>query len=207
MCIPPNTVAEKWWKGNKTPLPMQNSSTTLLNSKRSNIASYTWFYDDVLSNVVGRVHWNRQTLNAKGVDLATVSDEALGLLIVDNCWASWSIRSAGPHEPEDVLIEALAKENPEVSGKAWDNLSKEEQIQAKKSRAKVILGLTKYTARGAAVGSTGTGWSDAGLTKFNDLCKEVVEDRKKDKGAFDDHYQEQRKVGMAGKRKRKKTLR
>jgi hypothetical protein len=54
-----------------------------------------------------------------------VSDEALGLLIVDNCWASWSICSAGPLEPEDVLIEALAKESPEVSGKAWENLSRE----------------------------------------------------------------------------------
>jgi hypothetical protein len=179
---------------------MQATCTTLLNSKRSNIANYSWFYDDVLSTVVGRNHWRKQCLQTTGTALASVTDEALGLLIVDNCWASWCIRSAGPDEP-DVLIEALAAVDPDTAaGVDWDSLTKEKKVLARKSRAKAILGLTKYTSRTA--GAKGTGWSEEGIDKFNELCVNVAKDRANDKGKFDAYYMKQKNISMQGKRQR-----
>jgi hypothetical protein len=172
-----------------------------MSSKRSNLSSYSWFYDDVLSNVVGRIHWSKQSLHTRGTELASVSDEALGLLIVDNCWASWSIRSEGRDEPEDVLVEALANDDPAgVSGKDWANFSKAQQLQARKSRARVILGLTKYTTKTS--GTKGTGWTEEGLNRFNELCTQVVEDRKMNGGTFDDYYMEHKKNNKTGRRDR-----
>jgi hypothetical protein len=104
-----------------------------------------------------------------------VNDEALGLLILDNCWVCWCLQSAGPDKP-DVMVEVLAAVDPNVTtGVDWESLSKVKQILARKTRAKVVLGLTKYTTR--AAGTKGTGWSEEGLDKFNKLCKQVAENK------------------------------
>jgi hypothetical protein len=123
---------EKWWKGNKTPLPDPATCVTLLNSKQSNLSNYLWFYDDVLSTVVGRNHWRKQCIHTTGTKLASVTDEALGLLILDNSWVYWCIRSAGPDKPY-VMVEALAVVDPSgTTGVDWESLSKEKQILARK---------------------------------------------------------------------------
>jgi hypothetical protein len=67
------------------------------------------------------------------------------------------------------LIEALAAVNPDMAaGVDWDSLTKEMKVLARKSRAKAILGLTKYTSRTA--GAKGTGWSEEGIDKFKGLA-------------------------------------
>jgi hypothetical protein len=70
-----------------------------------------------------------------------------------------------------------------TTGVDWESLSKEKQILARKTRAKAVLGLTKYTTR--AAGTKGTGWSEEGLDKFNKLCKQVAENWASDKGKFE----------------------
>lgn len=150
---------------------------------------------------MGRNHWRKQCIHTTGIKLASVTDEALGLLILDNCWVCWCLRSAGPDKP-DVMVEALATVDPSVTtGVDWESLSKEKQILARKTRAKAVLGLTKYTTR--AAGTKGTGWSEEGLDKFNKLCKQVAENRASDKGRFDEYYMQHKKETVHGKPSRR----
>jgi hypothetical protein len=60
-------------------------------------------------------------------------------------------------------------------------LEQREADSCKKTRAKAVLGLTKYTTR--AAGTKGTGWSEERHDKFNKLlCKQVAENRASDEG-------------------------
>lgn len=207
-CAVPNSSStflyspEKWWKGVRIPLPDKSSCSTLLTSKRSNLVSYFWFYDDVLSCVVGRKHWRDQSINTKGTKIATVSDEALGLLIVENCWASWCARSNGPDGPL-VLASAFTAASPELGDLAWENMTKEQQDEARKTRAKEVLGLAKYTTKETGKKET-SGWSKEGINRFNTLCQEVVANRVADKGNFDEYYLNN-KLEAAGGKKRKRA--
>lgn len=133
--------------------------------------------------------------------MASVTDEALGLLLLESSWAAWCTRSAGPDKP-DVLVEALALNatDQEKGNLTWETMTDGQKNTAKKLRAKFVLGMTMYTTRTA--GTKGTGWSEDGISRFNTLYQEVVTNRKADKGVFDDYYLETKKQEKSGKNKR-----
>jgi hypothetical protein len=185
---------EKWWKGLKEPKPNAATLNLLLHDMRSDFESYAWFYNDVLSCVVGRKHWRKHCIHATGMELATVSDEALGLLLVENSWAPWCMRSNG-RDSEDVLVETfggtLGEGDEDRVNLSWQTMTDKERKKARQVRAKYILGLTKYTTRTA--GTRGTGWSEDGIRRFNVLCDTVIKNRAGDKGVFDKEYMKGKK--------------
>jgi len=123
--------------------------------------------------------------------MATPSDEALGLLIMENSWEVWiekHLRAAAPtggggsvDPPEDNHVNATATDGTTTA-------------------PKVVK--TKYTMEGSGSREF-KGWSDAGLQRMNQLLSEVKQDRARDKGAFDTKYKlavEERKLGRKRKR-------
>ena len=54
--------------------------------KRKDTEKYTWFYDNVLSCVVGKNYWRGHARMAKATVMASVSDEALALVLLENMW-------------------------------------------------------------------------------------------------------------------------
>jgi hypothetical protein len=51
--------------------------------------SYTLFCDHALSHVVGRDVWKRRSATHDVSDIATASDEAFALFLIDNSWEVW----------------------------------------------------------------------------------------------------------------------
>ena len=74
---------------------------TIVDELRSNRATYTWFYDYVVSVIVGRNFWRIQSAIQKGTTLATVSDEALALLLLENSWDCWVEKVINQHDRVD----------------------------------------------------------------------------------------------------------
>ena len=88
------------WKGeDETPVediavrPEPEYLKTMIQEKRDKFSYYEWFYDSVLSFVVGRSFWKNNMTTTLGKDMATVSDEALGLLLLENNWEVWCARA------------------------------------------------------------------------------------------------------------------
>jgi len=69
--------------------PTTQAFAHLLANKRKDYEHYAWFYDNVLSFIVGRNRWREQSASVCGAAMATPTDEALGLLILDNSWDYW----------------------------------------------------------------------------------------------------------------------
>jgi len=62
----------------------------LVSKKRMDKEKYKWFYTNVMSHVVGRVYWKKYEDEwGGGMEMATVSDEALALLLLENGFESW----------------------------------------------------------------------------------------------------------------------
>jgi hypothetical protein len=57
---------------------------------RKNREAYTVFCDVVLSLVVGKHMWRSKCWNTPMSEIATVSDEAFALLLVENSWEAWN---------------------------------------------------------------------------------------------------------------------
>lgn len=147
---------------------------------------YTWFYQHILCWVVGRPSWRRQHLHRRGSEIASVSDEAFALLVIDNCWSSWIARSAGP-DTDDISFQALVSAEPLLKNKvSCNSMTEAEKKRGQTYRAKELKRRIKYTGKTGRASSGG--WSIEGLDKYNTLCLEVMQDREKDDGKFDDHY-------------------
>lgn len=183
------------------PKPAAETLNTLLDKMRSDKKSYTWFYDDVLSCVVGKKHWRKHCTHATGMKLASVSDEALGLLILENNWAPWCLRSGGP-DSEDLLVvafgETLEEGDDRRANLSWETMTTAQRKKAANVRARYMLGLTKYTTKSQGTrGCKGTGWSDEGMDRFNALCKAVIKSRETNEGVFDTEYMAEKKSGSS----------
>lgn len=59
-----------------------------------NNKAYQLFYDMVLSLVVGKYDWKKKCNTIKIQDFVTVSDEAFGLLLLENSWSMWKAAAA-----------------------------------------------------------------------------------------------------------------
>ena len=58
---------------------------------RENDDAMSFFCDNILPEVVGKVSWRKGVMSMKVRELATVTDEAFAQLILENVWNSgWS---------------------------------------------------------------------------------------------------------------------
>ena len=64
----------------------------------------------------------------------------------------------------------------------------------------------KYTERTNDLTSRNGGWSNEGMTVFNELYKKVQDDRRQNQGAFDASYKAHRIETMRYKKKRKQPI-
>lgn len=169
----------------------------LVKHKRKDYKYYSWFYRVVLPNVVGKQAWKGQRTTVVGTTIASDSDEALALLILENSWMYWihlynnphlkSVRGGGTQPMNDDQCEegdAIREQSREgEAGEADDNTQSEES--AKKKKEFVVRKL--YTISGKKEKGKGDqkGWSNEGLLRMNELLLEVQKDRKDDRNKFD----------------------
>jgi len=99
--------------------PNLTALNILMSKKRTDHDSYTWFYDNVLSFIVGRSKWKKQCQSIAGIELASPSDEALALLILENSWEFWiqKHRRAINQESDDEAETVKTKYTSEGLGK------------------------------------------------------------------------------------------
>ena len=139
-----------------------------LNGRR-NAAAYSDFYSTVVRGVLGKMEFkHRVRTYPLGMEIGTISDEALGLLIVENYIDRW--------------IDIYRKSNGEIRNlPSGDSMPKKWLSQVS----------TKYTASakdgirskgGTAIADDpddcfNRKWSAAGIVRFNELRQFVKQDR------------------------------
>lgn len=144
---------------------------------RSNETAMCRFCEYILPCVVGRKHWNESVSKVKVCDLATVTDEACALLVLENIWDTWMALPLDEHRTR--------KRKAEEEGK------------------KRVFRHGKYTEK-SREGKKYKGWDNFGLNRMNEMIKLVKEDREKN-STWDAEYLKAMKDQAAGKRKRKKA--
>jgi len=158
--------------------PTTQAFAHLLANKRKDYEHYAWFYDNVLSFIVGRNRWREQSASVCGAAMATPTDEALGLLILDNSWDYW-----------------IHKHHSKASAEGGNGSTTKKNKKVK----------TKYTMEGSGSREF-KGWSEAGLRRMNQLIKEVRQDRARDNGVFDHKYMFETEEKKHGKKRKRGIL-
>ncbi len=129
--------------------------------------AYKAFCDYILPSVCGRKTNQVKFNEIKICEIATPSDEAFGLLLLENAWDRWSYQAA----------------NPEAE----------------------TFPTTKYSNEGstARIAKMYAGWKSSGLHRFNDLQRQVKEDRTtSDRVEFELNYLNARQASTSNKRQR-----
>jgi hypothetical protein len=106
----------------------------------------------VVASQLKSVDWKGSNQYQLASDLCTESDEAMGLLMLENSWDKW--------------MEDFKKEmNGEIT-------TGDKRKQKGKQRQR-----TKYTIQGKMKGTKGSGWTDEGKVRFNQFFDKVEVDR------------------------------
>lgn len=158
---------------------------TVTGEMRTNRVQYSMFCKEVLSCVVGRVLWNRKKSEKLINQIATVTDEAFALLVLENNWESWT-----------YLLDHF---------KAIEDAKTKEDKAALRADAPPA----KYTSNPQAALKY-QGWDNEGRARFNELCTLVKKNRNEDEGEFHEWFKkckldEKEQAAMTGKRKRPVT--
>lgn len=91
---------------------------SLIANLRQKPSAYKWFYDHILGCVVGKNLWRVNKDEILGTTTATVGDEALALLLLENSWDCWVERvcvSTGLEAegaPEESSYQNLRRDGP-----------------------------------------------------------------------------------------------
>lgn len=189
--------------GNQTPSDFDNNYNVgpslqelehLIKHKRKSYKYYSWFYRVVLPNVVGKQAWKGQRTTVVGTTIASDTDEALALLILENSWMYWihlfnnphlkSVRGGGTQPMNDDQ-----RQDSEVNGEQDNDGAEGDDTQSKEGgkNKKEFVVRKLYTISGKKERGNGDqkGWSIEGLRRMNELVLEVQKDRKEDRNKFD----------------------
>ena len=120
------------------------------------------FIEKFVSCVVGRIEWKRSCKDQPVSKVASATDEAFALLVLENIWDSWR-----DVDPQDYLLKRRERVEPKKQAEA----SKSSQ---RRPRQKEIFG--KYTEKHRNA-KRYRGWSEEGFARFNQLVRMVREDR------------------------------
>jgi len=126
--------------------------------KRQKEDTFLVFADTFLSRVVGMAFWRKHCAKLPISEMATISDEAFTLLLLENYWDQWSTKNLDEYKSEVTIDETTNQ----------------------KKKRKATWG--KFTS-GAWGSRRFGGWSKEGLVRFNQLYSQVEQDRKKDNAA------------------------
>ena len=135
-------------------------------------AAFFWFFDKFLECVSGAKFWRTQKVHQlvsearddHNLKIVTKSDEAFGLLLIDNYLDKWTTSLTLVEEEEE-------EEEEEVQTASLTNSRKKGKPQAKKQPG-------KYTEKRKTGTCKFSGWSPAGMARFNELYNMVTLDRK-----------------------------
>jgi hypothetical protein len=127
-----------------------------LMAMRANTESYILFFETVVSCIIGKGTWKANAGTKKLSEFITASDEAFGLLLLENSWDVWV-----------TMSENKRQGRPMGKAKGGDNGGRAGEL------------MTRYTMNGAHV-KKHQGWSQEGLDRFVDLAELVKEDRAKE---------------------------
>jgi len=134
-------------KPNKPKLPHLDA----MRKGRSELEAYAFFCYYFLSAVVGKTKWEKATQTGAPVSTdATTSDEAMALLLLENCWDYWEWM-------------------------AWGHKDDEGQGSERNPAPEVL-----YTSGCGKMARKMSGWSKRGIAHYNEICKKVDADHRSD---------------------------
>jgi hypothetical protein len=116
------------------------------------------YFECVVANQVGKRQWNQSNVECLPCDIATESDEAMGLLLLENSWDKWMNEFAEDKE--------LLRQNDGVLPK----------LDRRKIPYKHVVG-TLYTNNGSDAGGRYSGWTTEGKKRYNEYFEKVEKDR------------------------------
>ena len=153
---------------------------------RSNFESYAVFYTTFIPTIGRKTFWREQVLSAKDdKDVATRSNEAFALLVLENHWERW------------LDIFCLNK-GMVTSTRGQKRCVSESNILPKYTRGGISFKDEKMKVKEGV-----KGWSSKGILRFNELYKFVSKDRKQHPD-FIQQWLALEKENLSGKKKRKK---
>jgi hypothetical protein len=151
------------------------------------------FLDSFVSCVVGRMRWRKETPKKIISKVATATDEAFALLVLENIWDAW--KQVDPQEY--VMARSKRRKDDEeeddddVEGESATN---NDGTTKKGKRRKEIPGRYTKEHRNA---KRFRGWGEDGHARFNQLVKLVRNDRKV-RGSFEEEYLDKKKKEVEG---------
>ena len=166
--------------------PRTAELTHLMTQKRKDYKYYSWFYRVVLPNVVGKQLWKEKRSSVLGTVMASVSDEAMALLLLENSWDYWIHLLNNPQSKVKRGGGVVQVDEVEPSQESAADGSPASGETMQNSNKNILVG-KKYTISGDG-NKTQKGWSEEGLRRMNELMVEVRLDRQQDKNRFDDNY-------------------
>ena len=165
-------------------------------SLRANRDAFVHFCDCFLKNVSGRMKWRSDLLQKPLTAVATESDEAFTLLVLENNWDYWL---------------ALAAEKSDGNGE-------NDRIDNRRIRRNGWTVHPKWTGRASYCGKM-DGWDDEAIDRYNDLIDLVVKDREVRGTVMDREYlslmrrkqprqydRMERSLSRSGRRKRARVI-
>lgn len=204
--------------------PSSEDYTRLFENLRGSKTAYEWFYDSVVSSVVGKQYWNKHCHESPGCIMANNGAEALALLLLDNSWDLWrkkaessqmlrntgvghidDIQDESDNEPaihddqsESIDVPAVAEvgvpEDGYARGEESLPLPKMLKNNRTHSRGKGRNYGTKYTTATGGFRLLG-GWTVEGINKFTYYKHLVAKDRE-DRGFLFDKWYMARKLKL-----------
>ena len=157
------------------------------------------FCDSWLSCVIGKNDWKKRRTKEKISEIATASDEAFALLVLENIWDEWI---KVPIEEWENSKNKRQEDDEEDDEEEAVGVEKASQDLQEGARRKGRCRAGKYTKGYIAAGKY-MGWTNEGMEKYNDLLKQVKADRAKD-SEFEEKYLERNRRKFGSKVIRKK---
>jgi hypothetical protein len=137
--------------------------------------AFFWFYDSFLECVCGAGSWRtgkKTSLVSEARDgdnskIVSISDEAFGLLLIDNYLDKWKIKAANV---------TAGNESVDSTEPVNDNNTTEAEADGGQKKKKISRLPGKFTEKQSGKCKY-SGWSHEGMKRFNELHQMVKEDR------------------------------
>ena len=159
-------------------MPLLEDILTMRTNKNG---AYSFFCDHVLSQVVGKSDWKTRGSKALISDMATVSDEAFAILLIENNYDVWHemvVEDDGVAPvPESSGMDGDDDDDDDGGGGGSGGSGGGDHAAANARKMKVK---SKYTLNGAGTKKY-QGWTNEGLLRFNHFAALVYANRANDK--------------------------
>lgn len=142
---------------------------------RTNYDAMADFCRNFLSCVVGKVEWKNNCCDKRISELASPSDEAFALLILENVWMPVMHGQPGQDDEDGGDHAGDVAEDPSATS-VDSTTRKEKPDHQQKSKKRKVMGV--YTEKNVQRPKKFGGWSAKGLERMIHLKLMVEEDRK-----------------------------